>query len=117
MFPVYDLYVPKLRRELGVASFIREPLGKPVASTAVLAARAEAFYAEIRRFAGQHGIPVVEFASRGRCSSAGRRRRSAVVIGLLVGARDTSCRTSPNVPYGPEGARGSRRSVRLHSSC
>ncbi|MGD0247362.1 MAG: hypothetical protein ABSB59_44550 [Streptosporangiaceae bacterium] len=58
-----NLYVPKLQRELGVASFIREHLGKPVASTAVLAARTEAFYAEIRKFAGQHGIPVVEFAS------------------------------------------------------
>jgi hypothetical protein len=58
-----NLYVPKLQRELGVASFIREHLGKPVASTAVLAARTEAFYAEIRRFAGQHGIPVVEFAA------------------------------------------------------
>ena len=57
-----NLYVPRLQRELGVASFIREHLGKPVASTAVLAARTEAFYAEIRKFAGQHGIPVVEFA-------------------------------------------------------
>jgi len=31
-----NLYVPKLQRELGVAGFIREHLGKPVASTAVL---------------------------------------------------------------------------------
>jgi hypothetical protein len=57
-----NLYVPKLQRELGVASFIREHLGKPVASTAVLAGRTEAFYTEIRRFAGQHQVPVVEFA-------------------------------------------------------
>jgi hypothetical protein len=58
-----NLYVPKLQRELGVASFIREHLGKPVASTAVLAGRTEAFYAEVRRFAAQQGVPVVEFAS------------------------------------------------------
>jgi hypothetical protein len=31
---VYFLYVPKLQRELGVVGFIREHLGKPVASTA-----------------------------------------------------------------------------------
>ena len=57
-----NLYVPKLQRELGVASFIREHLGKPVASTAVLAPRTEAFYAEIRAFAARHAIPVVQFA-------------------------------------------------------
>jgi hypothetical protein len=54
----------------------------------VLAARTEAFYAEIRRFAGQYGIPVVEFASGQRkddvmCEhleqflAAGRTRRDA----------------------------------------
>ena len=43
-----NLYVPKLQRDLGVVGFIREHLGKPVASTAVLADRTEAFYAEIR---------------------------------------------------------------------
>ena len=32
-----NLYVPKLQRDLGVVGFIREHLGKPVASTAVLA--------------------------------------------------------------------------------
>ena len=58
-----NLYVPRLQRELGVASFIREHLGKPVASTAVLAPRTEAFYAEIRAFAVSRAIPVVEFAA------------------------------------------------------
>ena len=32
-----NLYVPRLQRELGVVGFIREHLGKPVASTAVVA--------------------------------------------------------------------------------
>jgi hypothetical protein len=57
-----NLYVPKLQRELGVVGFIREHLGMPVASTAVLGKRTEAFYAEVRAFAAGHGIPVVEFA-------------------------------------------------------
>ena len=58
-----NLYVPKLQRDLGVVGFIREHLGKPVASTAVLADRTEAFYTGIKAFAARHGIPVVEFAS------------------------------------------------------
>ncbi|HET9080859.1 MAG TPA: hypothetical protein VFO01_10155 [Trebonia sp.] len=93
-----NLYVPKLQRDLGVVGFIRAHLGKPVASTAVLAERTEAFYAEIRKFASRNGIPVVDFRSGQRkdevmrerlaqflaegrteawCSSGGRRRRSA----------------------------------------
>jgi hypothetical protein len=72
-----NLYVPKLQRELGVASFIREHLGKPVASTAVLAARTEAFYAEIRAFAGQHQIPMVEFASGQRKDEVMREHLAA----------------------------------------
>ncbi len=69
-----NLYVPKLQRELGVVGFIREHLGKPVASTAVLAGRTEAFYAEIRRFAGQNGIPVVEFSPGQRKDDVMRER-------------------------------------------
>jgi len=61
-----NLYVPKLQRDLGVVGFVREHLGKPVASTAVLADRTEAFYAEIRAFAARQQIPVVEFAARQR---------------------------------------------------
>ena len=57
-----NLYVPKLQRDLGVVGFIREHLGKPVASTAVLADRTEAFYAGIKAFAARNGIPVVEFS-------------------------------------------------------
>jgi hypothetical protein len=56
-----NLYVPKLQRDLGVVGFIREHLGKPVASTAVLAGRTGAFYAEVRAFAARGGIPVVDF--------------------------------------------------------
>jgi hypothetical protein len=56
-----NLYVPKLQRDLGVVGFIREHLGKPVASTAVLAEQTEAFYAGIRKFAAAGGVPVVDF--------------------------------------------------------
>jgi hypothetical protein len=56
-----NLYVPKLQRDLGVVGFIREHLGKPVASTIVLAERTGAFYAEIREFVGKNAIPLVDF--------------------------------------------------------
>ena len=71
---ISNLYVPKLQRDLGVVGFIREHLGKPVASTAVLAKRTEAFYAEIRAFAAGNGIPVVEFASGQRKDEVMRER-------------------------------------------
>jgi len=56
-----NLYVPKLQRDLGVVGFIREHLGMPVASTAVLAGRTQAFYEEIKDFAARHAVRVVEF--------------------------------------------------------
>jgi hypothetical protein len=55
----------------------REHLGKPVASTAVLADRTEAFYAEIKAFAARHGIPVVEFASGQRKDDVMREHLAA----------------------------------------
>jgi hypothetical protein len=57
-----NLYVPKLQRELGVVGFVREHLGMPVASTAALADKTQAFYAEVRRFAARQQVPIVEFA-------------------------------------------------------
>jgi hypothetical protein len=56
-----NLYVPKLQRDLGVVGFIREHLGMPVASTAVLRKKTEGFYAEVRAFAAREGVPVVDF--------------------------------------------------------
>jgi hypothetical protein len=69
-----NLYVPKLQRDLGVVGFIREHLGKRVASTAVLAERTEAFYADIKAFAAHGGIPVVEFAPGQRKDEVMRER-------------------------------------------
>src|SRR6266851_1893148 len=72
-----NLYVPKLQRDLGVVGFIREHLGKPVASTAVLADRTEAFYAQIKAFAARNGIPVVQFASGQRKDDVMREHLAA----------------------------------------
>ena len=72
-----NLYVPKLQRDLGVVGFIREHLGKPVASTAVLAPRTEAFYAEIKAFAARHQIPLVEFAAGQRKDDVMREQLAA----------------------------------------
>ena len=69
-----NLYVPKLQRDLGVVGFIREHLGKPVASTAVLAERTGAFYAEVRSFAGRNGIPLVDFRPGQRKDEVMRER-------------------------------------------
>jgi hypothetical protein len=71
------LYVPKLQRDLGVVGFIREHLGRPVASTAVLADRTEAFYAGIKGFAARNGIPLVEFASGQRKDDVMREHLAA----------------------------------------
>ena len=69
-----NLYVPKLQRDLGVVGFIREHLGKPVASTAVLAERTGAFYSEVRAFATGNGIPVVDFRPGQRKDDVMRER-------------------------------------------
>ncbi len=69
-----NVYVPKLQRELGVVGFIREHLGKPVASTAVLADRTEAFYSEVRQFAAARGVEIVEFAAGQRKDDVMRER-------------------------------------------
>ncbi len=72
-----NLYVPKLQRELGVVGFIREHLGTPVASTAVLADRTQAFYEEIRAFAARRGIEIVEFTAGQRKDDVMREKLAA----------------------------------------
>jgi hypothetical protein len=79
-----NLYVPKLQRELGVVGFIREHPGKPVASTAVLADRTEAFYAEVRRFAAARNVPIVEFTAGQRKDDVMREHLAA----FLASGRD-----------------------------
>ena len=57
-----NVYVPKLQYATGLVSFIRHQLGKPVASTAVLAPVSEAFTQIDAVLRGSGGIPWVDFA-------------------------------------------------------
>lgn len=57
-----NVYQPRLQYPLAVASYVRHQLGRPVASTAALSGKSEAFVAAIRRFAAAWRIAVVDFA-------------------------------------------------------
>ena len=57
-----NLYVPQLQRAEGIVGFIRGHLGRPIASTAVIAPMSRDFTARLRSFAGAHDIPRVDFA-------------------------------------------------------
>ncbi len=57
-----NVYVPQLQRELGLIGYLRGRLGCPIASTAPLAPITEGFSAAVRRYARDHGVPVVDFA-------------------------------------------------------
>jgi hypothetical protein len=61
-----NVYVPKLQRELGLIGYLRDQLGCPVASTAPLGELTDAFATNIRRFARQGGIPIVNFVKSQR---------------------------------------------------
>jgi len=57
-----NLYVPQLQRAEGVVGFIRGHLGKPIASTAVIAPMSRNFVTRLRVFAEAGGIPRIDFA-------------------------------------------------------
>jgi hypothetical protein len=57
-----NLYVPQLQRPEGVVGFIRGHLGRPIASTAVIAPMSRDFTARLASFADARGIPRVDFA-------------------------------------------------------
>jgi hypothetical protein len=57
-----NLYVPQLQRAEGIVGFIRGHLGQPIASTAVIAPMSRDFVARLAAFAGERGIPRVDFA-------------------------------------------------------
>jgi hypothetical protein len=56
-----NAYVPRLQWPQGVVSFFQRHLGQPVASSALMAPRTQAFVAAIERFVKARSIPVVEF--------------------------------------------------------
>lgn len=57
-----NLYVPQLQRVEGVLGFIHGHLGRPIASTSVIAPMSRDFTARLAGFADRHGIPRVDFA-------------------------------------------------------
>jgi hypothetical protein len=57
-----NLYVPQLQRAEGIVGFIRGHLGRPIASTAVIAPMSRDFVTRLRSFADAHDIPRVDFA-------------------------------------------------------
>jgi hypothetical protein len=57
-----NLYVPQLQRAEGIVGFIRGHLGRPIASTAVIAPMSRDFTARLRSFADDNDIPRLDFA-------------------------------------------------------
>jgi hypothetical protein len=57
-----NLYVPQLQRAEGIVGFIRGHLGRPIASTAVIAPMSRDFVTRLRSFADAHDIPRLDFA-------------------------------------------------------
>jgi hypothetical protein len=56
-----NVYVPQLQYPAGLVGFVHRQLGLPIASTAPLGKISEGFTAGIRRFAVDHGVPVIDF--------------------------------------------------------
>ncbi|WP_202806628.1 hypothetical protein [Kribbella catacumbae] len=57
-----NVYVPGLQYAAGLVAYVHRQLGLPIASTAPLAAITDGFVAAVRRFAGAHHVPWVDFA-------------------------------------------------------
>jgi hypothetical protein len=57
-----NLYVPQLQRVEGLLGFIHGHLGRPIASTSVIAPMSRDFVARLAAFADAHGIPRIDFA-------------------------------------------------------
>jgi hypothetical protein len=56
-----NVFVPQLQYAPGLVGFVHRQLGLPIASTAPLGKISDAFTAGIRRYARDHGVPMVEF--------------------------------------------------------
>ena len=61
-----NAYVPKLQTSGGVVWFLREHLGFPIASPAVLGRIGNRFRADVNAFAAQHAIPLIAFGKDDR---------------------------------------------------
>src|SRR4051794_36937886 len=56
-----NVYVPGLQYEAGLVAYVHQQLGLPIASTAPLAKVSDGFSAAMRRFAGDRGVPWLDF--------------------------------------------------------
>jgi hypothetical protein len=56
-----NVYVPELQRVGQVVGFLTRHLGFDIASTALVAKRSEAFVAGLKRYAADHGVPLIDF--------------------------------------------------------
>jgi hypothetical protein len=56
-----NVYVPGLQYAAGLVGYVHHQLGLPIASTAPLGKVSDAFSAAMRRFAGDQGVPWVDF--------------------------------------------------------
>ncbi len=61
---VFNAYVPLLQSGGGVVTFLRDHRGNPIPSPALFGPIGEAFRSAVRRFAEEHGIPLIAFRSR-----------------------------------------------------
>jgi hypothetical protein len=78
-------YIPKLATEAGLVGFLREHLGKPIPSPAVLGQITTRFREAVKGFAEAEGIPWVEFRHGERKDEvANRLRRERGVRGGVV---------------------------------
>jgi len=72
-----NVYVPRLQREAGVASFFRFHRGHRFASSVLMDPISKAFVQKLDAFATQHGIPVVPFRKGERKDDVAARYLSA----------------------------------------
>jgi hypothetical protein len=56
-----NVYVPQLQYAAGLVGFVHRQLGLPIASTAPLGKISDRFVADIRRYARDHDVPMVDF--------------------------------------------------------
>jgi hypothetical protein len=56
-----NVYVPQVQYAAGLVGFVHRRLGLPIASTAPLAPISDGFGKAMRRFAGDQGVPWVDF--------------------------------------------------------
>ena len=79
-------YMPKLQTSGGLCYFLRDYLGHPIPSPALLQLRHDAFVAAVERFAAQHDVPLIHFDPRARKDDvvAEYRRAFTVRDGVVV---------------------------------